>query len=239
MCQAKNSSLKHILCGCQVALKQGRQLWRHDSILLAIYQAIRSLRNRGAALFRKGVQPKQVRSSFVSDQGNKISTKATTVSPSLFESSDDWQLQFDVCIKGDGQTKNAPFPPHILASKLRPDGVLWSDKLKTVAWVELTSPWEENMTKWHFKKHDKYNKLARLLREKGWKTLPICVEVGARGRINHKRHHFTKAMGLKKAESKSLQKKVARVAQRCSFYIYCARKNKDWFSPPLLQSYGD
>ena len=95
------------------------------------------------------------------------------------------------------------------------------------------------MTKWHFKKHDKYNQLARLLREKGWKTLPICVEVGARGRINHKWHHFTKAMGFKKAESKSLQKKVARVAQRCSFYIYCARKNKDWFSPPLLQSYGD
>ena len=64
-------------------------------------------------MFQKGVQPEQVQSSFVSDQGNKISTKAANVTPSLFETSDDWQLQFDVCIKGDGQTKNAPFPPHM------------------------------------------------------------------------------------------------------------------------------
>ena len=31
---------------------------------------------------------------------------------------------------------------------------------KTVIWIELTSPWEENLTKKHFEKMDKYNKLA-------------------------------------------------------------------------------
>ena len=91
-------------------------------------------------MFRKGVQPKKVQSSFQSALGNKMKTKATTVAPSLFESSDDWQLQIDVCFKGDGQTKNAPFPPHIVTTKQRPDGVIWSDKLKSVIWVELTSP---------------------------------------------------------------------------------------------------
>ena len=75
-----------------------------------------------------------------------MSTQAQPAAAKLFESSDDWELQFDVSTK-DGQTKNAVFPPHILASRLRPDGVMWSDKLRTVAWVELTSPWEENMTK--------------------------------------------------------------------------------------------
>ena len=32
-------------------------------------------------------------------------------------------------------------------------------------WIELTSPWEENLTKKHFEKMDKYNKLAIDLRE--------------------------------------------------------------------------
>ena len=48
----------------------------------------------------------------------------------LFETSDDWKLQDDVCVKTDGQVKNSPFAPHIAANKYRPDGVIWSDKAK-------------------------------------------------------------------------------------------------------------
>ena len=60
---------------------------------------------------------------------------------------------------------------------------------KTVIWIELKSPWEENLTKKHFEKMDKYNKLAIELREGNhhrvkWKVVPLCVEVGARGAIN-------------------------------------------------------
>ena len=49
LCHERLGSLRHILCGCQVALRQGRQTWRHDSILLTIYKMLRELRNRGAA----------------------------------------------------------------------------------------------------------------------------------------------------------------------------------------------
>ena len=118
-----------------------------------------------------------------------------------------------------------------------PDGVIWSDKLKSVAWIELNSPWEENMTKWHFNKHDKYSRLARKVRAAGWTAIPLCVEVGARGHINHKWHIFTKAVGISRAGSRTLQKRVARVAQRCSFYLYCARKQLEWVPRPLLSSY--
>ena len=41
--------------------------------------------------------------------------------------------------------------------------------------MELTSPWEENMSKWHYNKHEKYGKLTHKLREKGWKAIPMCV----------------------------------------------------------------
>ena len=51
--------------------------------------------------------------------------------------------------------------------------------------MELTSPWEENLTKKHLEKMDKCNKLAIDLQEGKhhgvkWTLVPLCVEVGAR-----------------------------------------------------------
>ena len=65
-----------------------------------------------------------------------------------FEQSDDWEIQFDLQPQEDMNSelqKHGPFPAHIAASSKRPDGLMWSDKLKTVMWIELTSPWEQNM----------------------------------------------------------------------------------------------
>ena len=71
----------------------------------------------------------------------------------------------------------------------RPDGVIWSMQTKAVIWIELTSPWEKNLTKKYFETMDKYNKLAIDLREGKqhgvkWTVAPLCIEVGARGAIN-------------------------------------------------------
>ena len=67
LCNTKKGSLRHTLCGCQVALRQGRQTWRHDSVLLCIYQAIRQLRNRGLAS-----QTKKRKTNSKSDPGPLI-----------------------------------------------------------------------------------------------------------------------------------------------------------------------
>ena len=45
---------------------------------------------------------------------------------------------------------------------------MWSDKLKMVMWIELTSPWEENMTTWYFEKHDKYRKIVNAAEVGKW-----------------------------------------------------------------------
>ena len=115
--------------------------------------------------------------------------KRIQVPSAPFEQSDDWEIQFDVHPQ-DEETpalrKNAPFPAHIAPSSRRPGGLMWSDKLKTVMWIELTSPWEENMTKWYFEKHSKYNRLMKACEDGGWKVIPLCVEVGARGFIHSK-----------------------------------------------------
>ena len=45
------------------------------------------------------------------------------------------------------QSKERPFPPEILACPgSRPDGVIWSCSAKIVIWIELSSPWDDNMT---------------------------------------------------------------------------------------------
>ena len=59
----------------------------------------------------------------------------------------------------------------------------------TVIWIELTSLLEENLTKTHIEKMDRYDELAVDLREGKyhgvrWTVVPLCVEVGARGVIN-------------------------------------------------------
>ena len=90
----------------------------------------------------------------------------------------DWKVQFDLDMS-DGMSKiregehsaghrtSLPFPPEIAVVSgkgSRPDGVIWSLSSKTVIWIELTSPWEDNMSKRHFEKKKKYNQLAIDLR---------------------------------------------------------------------------
>jgi len=82
----------------------------------------------------------------------------------LFEQSDDWEIMFDLDHKDDGQGKNRPFPPHVAASPRRPDGVMYSNKLKHVMWIELTSPWEDNFDTSYLRNKGRYNKLEKLKR---------------------------------------------------------------------------
>ena len=83
-----------------------------------------------------------------------------------------------------------PFPPEIAivsGEGSRPDGVMWSMEPKTVVWIELTRPWEDNCDNIHEPKITRYNKLAIGLREgkhigrTRWRAIPLYVEVKCRG----------------------------------------------------------
>ena len=116
----------------------------------------------------------------------------------MFEQSDDWVLQFDLDYKTDGQRKNGPFPVHITPAEQRPDGIMFSDKLKTVMWLELTSPWEENLTDSYIRKKGKYKELERQCGSAGWTAIPLYVEVAALGHANTTWGMMNKAIGMKK-----------------------------------------
>ena len=80
------------------------------------------------------------------------------------------------------------------------------------------------MTSWYFEKHDKYSKIGDAAEGNGWKVVPLCVEVGARGYINDKWHHMTRALKLDKRMNKRLRDAVSDVAVRCSYFLYvCLR----------------
>ena len=82
------------------------------------------MRNHGAAAHKLGLKPKEAHSSFVSTKGNKFNTASTPAVVPLFETSDDWQLQFDITVKSYSQSKNAAFPSHIAATSCQPDSGL-------------------------------------------------------------------------------------------------------------------
>ena len=134
---------------------------------------------------------------------------------------------------GWAEQKNRPFPPHINSTSKRPDGVMYSDKLKTAMWLELTSPWEENLVESYVRK--KGNKLESECRHNGWTVIPLYVEVGARGAINTTWGRMSKAMGMSKTESKELRFKCSRIALRCSYLLYQSRKQKEWQKRPLIE----
>ena len=235
---------------CPLSLPQkpepGRYLWRHDSILLAIYETVLQVVNRANARVKRGIsQPESVgisftsKSSLHSDSEEKtevksVKWKTATGSSSLasvLEQSDDWVLQVDLTIPGDGQKKNTPFPAHIgdgeFATPSRPDIIIFNE-LKSLLYIEMASPRDgPRMMEAHREKERKYIREG-LHSIPGWSTTPLCVEVGARGTTSNTFHHMCKALGMSSRESKRLGKKARTVATRCSYFIFLSRKLTEW-----------
>ena len=88
---------------------------------------------------------------------------------------------------------------------------MFSDKLKAVMWLELTSQWEENLTESYIRKHNSYNKLESECKSEGWSVIPLCVEAGALGHINTTWGMMSKALGMTNNESKRMRLKCTKI----------------------------
>ena len=235
VCSDKVGSLSHILSCCTSSLSQGRYTWRHDSILLSIYESVREVVNRAAACTKKGITRPKTHVSFTSVTGVEWKTKPMLSSAfgfcSVLEETDDWVLQVDLTLPKDGQKKNEPFPAHIgqgvFVTPSRPDILIYSDKLQTLIYIELTSPWEARMDQAHREKMKKYAKDG-LHSIPGWTTIPLCVEVGTRGTTSNTFPSMCKTLGMQKRESVRLRKKVQTIALRCSYFLFLSSKVEGW-----------
>ena len=84
-----------------------------------------------------------------------------------------------------GQTiAGGTIPPHILITNKRPDLVIvWEDP-KQILLIELTVPFESNITDAHKRKIDRYKALVQDLNETDYDTIYEAIEVGQRGFID-------------------------------------------------------
>ena len=142
---------------------------------------------------------------------------------------------FDMNVLEYEQRKERPFPPEIVPfAPNRPDGVIWPCSIKTVISIELTSPWEENMTLRHSEKHTRYTQLKIDCEGNGWKVHPLCIEVGCRGYVSQSFQWMCKVLGFTKGEAKDLKFELEKTALHCSHGIVAARYVPEWPPRPLM-----
>ncbi len=185
-------------------------------------------------MLKRGFKRAACQIKFTSDKGNKINTATVEEKVPLFEQSDDWELMFDVDYEQGKQRKNAPFPAHITTTDKRPDGVMFSDKLKTVMWLELTSPWEDNLTDAYTRKKAKYNALETQCRSAGWTVIPLTCEDGALGHINTTWGRMSNAIGMSNADRQRLTRNCSKIALLATYPLSHSPKRTASTTPPPL-----
>jgi len=209
-------------------------------VLLAILRGVLAASNRCKKSQAKGrLGCKTARSKPISLKSSSNNTFLVARDPKaklpLFETASDWKFQFDVSAPKLAQSKNQMFPAEILeTSAHRPDGVIWSSSAKTVIWIELTCPWEENMSLRHFEKKSRYSQLEIDCKAQGWRVHPLCVEVGCRGYVSTTFHHMCHTLGFTKSEERELKYNAEKTAQYCSHAIFVHRYQRSWEEKPPL-----
>ena len=177
-----------------------------------------------------------------SETGKKFSApRGCCEKAAVFSEGEDWQVQFDFETE---EKVCRPFPSEIAivsGEGSRPDGVMWSMETKTLVWIELTSPWEENSKKNHDLKRARYNQLAIDLREGKhvggikWRAIPLYVEVGCRGTINQGPWYgMCSSLSFTPAITRRVTQAAEVTALWCSYYIFLCRFVKVWEQKTLM-----
>ena len=209
-----------MLGACKVALRQNRYTFRHDSVLLEIFNVLKSFLNSYQVFQRNKPSVSFVKA------GATFQTPKKKINKGLLNFAPDWTMLCDLGEK-------LVIPSYIVISTLRPDIFIFSKSTKTVIIVELTCPCEENMEEWHKVKFDKYDSLACAIRSNGWSTYLFPIEVGARGYCSLTVKSCFLRLGLSNKLVRSTLKSLSLISIKTSFQIWLSRDNKDWSNPEI------
>jgi len=92
---------------------------------------------------------------------------------------------------------------------------------------------EENLSKQHSFKQEKYEEVALEAAHNGWRFDQIIIEVGARGFVPP---HVYKALTRLDIKAKALINKLILLVQKCSYVIWINRFNKDFQTWRLVEN---
>ena len=123
-------------------------------------------------------------------------------------------------------------------ARLRPDLFLVNESAREVVLLELTCPWDGNITRSHDYKQEKYAPLVADL-SRNYKVFHFSVEVSVRGQISKDNRTRLKSFAYRccrdpRKVSGRLNLDCSKISLLCSYSIFCARKEPSWSSPRLL-----
>ena len=221
----RKATLRHILNGCSVALRQGRYTWRHDNVLrilkrhfLKFWECLQRESTNSTKdapfihLVPEGLPQLPVRQR----------QRRPLLSTDTLRCASDWQFLFDV----DGGYN--VFPIEIAASAQRPDIVIYSLSLRKVLLIELTVPLEDRVAAAHTIKTTRYASLLSACESNGFGVFHFPVEVGSRGFVARSLLDCLRQLGFPPALRRKVRNECSRVALRSSYIIYLRRAIDLW-----------
>ena len=156
------------------------------------------------------------------EEAKKVNGSSPSSQPrSILGGANDWKITADLPGRRD-------YPCVIQSNNCRPDIVLTSEAGKVCIVVELTVPFESNMSERHEIKLAKYEGLCTELRRHGFKTLLFAVEVGARGFCGSSAYSLLKQLGLQASATSRYLRLMAEAAEKASYWIWLKRNDKGW-----------
>ena len=129
-------------------------------------------------------------------------------------------------------------PPDVLVTRFKPDLFLVDESAREVVLLELTCPWDDNISRSHDFKQEKYAPLVADL-SRVYKVFHFSIEVSVRGQISKNNRARLKSFAYRccrdpKNVTKRLMAHCSRISLLCSYSIFCARKEPTRSSPRLL-----
>ena len=116
------------------------------------------------------------------------------------------------------------FPLHLATTDLRPGMVWWNDNTKTATLLELTIPFDTILDDAAKRKEAKYLDLVSSIKEAGFTTTLLTVEMGSRGLPNvNGWRKLQRVIGLSNRATKDLMTETAKLVIVGSYRIWCAR----------------
>ena len=172
-CNGNGCGIRHILNACPTSTASGKYTYRHNTVLAVIVKYLKEFIETPKPI-SQGIK----NIHFVRETGEPITKRRKKPTFGILNKAGDWVILADL-------EKQLKFPTHIAEDiSKRPDIVLFSDSLKIVVLIELTSPCEERFEESHSIKFIIYgpgSEIFQACKNNGWEVFVFPVEVGARG----------------------------------------------------------
>ena len=223
LCNKPTCTTAHILGACKVSLNQGRFTFRHNAVLSKLFDYLKDFisNKKPLSLYEARNNFKKFPLGYYFVTSGAKSPRKKRPYQGILHHSSDWKIISDL-------SDNYCFPVHIALTELRPDIVIYSNRIKRVVLIELTCPCEENMVQWHDKKFFKYQALKSSIELAGWTADLFTIEVGARGFCSRSLPSTLRALGYESKSATSISGSLAKISMECSFCIWISRNNRDW-----------